>query len=52
MNGHGMGGAVDYTRFEELPVWKAAIESTRTVYVFTEDSHLRAVLQAEHFANS
>jgi len=34
-----------YTRFEELPVWKAAIELAREVYAFTEDAHLRPSLR-------
>ena len=34
-----------YTRFEELPVWQAAIELAREVYGFTENSHLRASLR-------
>ena len=34
-----------YTRFEELPVWKAAIELAREVYAFTDDAHLRPSLR-------
>jgi four helix bundle protein len=36
---------VKYARFEELPVWKAAIELAREVYAFTEQARLRPSLR-------